>query len=748
VRVAQTSASTLTDDDGHYSLAISPGEVRLEVRRIGYRPAFVSVLARETSTHCDIYVHRIPAELAPVIVTAADDPASRIVAAAIARKHALFATIHDYRYDAYVKLVVRDVARPSDSASSILLISETRTAAYWEQPGHYQETIRARRQSSNLDAERNLVTVGEIVNFHRNRIDLGRYSLVSPIADDALDNYVYHIIDTLPAGGRRTVRLAIQPRTDAVPLFAGIIDIADSTYDVLGVDVGVNTAVRLGLLRNLRYRQRLADVGDGRWMPVEIRLTGEIRTRLPIPGIPRHLAFEHAAALDGFHFNAGEPPSNLAEVRIVVRDDADRRDSTIWSAPRAIPLTNAEQTAWSRIDSLGRLPPTMRDRVRQGAATAIWLATNPDFFHYNRVDGAYAGAAWTWRQMQPATIDAKLGYATSSETWQYRVGARFLLSDTHELWVGGMYHDETINRPTLIGRPHNPTFSALLRHTDPLDYYREHGATMSTGARLFAFTRLVLGYNDLGQSSLGATTDYALFPTRQSQRPNPPIVDGTVRSVSANVTYDSRPLLSRDGRLFQLPSPTWTRLTVTTEVALPALSSDGLDFRTYSIQLERRQRLPNLGLTTINAAAGIATGTVPPQRYFAVDAQVQALTFEGGGLHTLGDSTFSGNRAAMITVRHDFDRLLFARSGLPLIRELPFTFSVHAAIFWTRFVDHGAIPGDALLHTAPTAYREAGFGVGNLTPFLAPLNVEARCTWQLSAYRTRRSQFGVFFTRP
>src|SRR5437879_5172592 len=82
---------------------------------------------------------------------------------AIARKHQVYAGIHDYRYDAYVKFVIRDLARHADSAESVVLITETRTSAYWEQPDHYQETILARRQSNNLSAQRNLVSVGEIV---------------------------------------------------------------------------------------------------------------------------------------------------------------------------------------------------------------------------------------------------------------------------------------------------------------------------------------------------------------------------------------------------------------------------------------------------------------------------------------------------------------------------------------------------------------------------------------------------------
>src|SRR2546426_476900 len=187
----------------------------------------------------DVYLRPAPVALPPVTVTGAEDPARRIIAAAIARKHELFGRIHDYRYAASVKFVVRDLAKPPDSAASVLLITETRTAAYWEQPDRYQETILARRQSSNLNAEQNLVTVGEIVNFNRERIDLRRYSLVSPIADDALDYYDYRVLDTLTVEGRPAFRLSLRPKLDASPLFVGVIDIADGTYDLLAIDVGV-----------------------------------------------------------------------------------------------------------------------------------------------------------------------------------------------------------------------------------------------------------------------------------------------------------------------------------------------------------------------------------------------------------------------------------------------------------------------------------------------------------------------------
>ena len=748
VRVLETGRSVLTDDGGRYRVSGPPGELHLTVRQIGYGPASLALTAPPGLTRRDVYLHPAPVALPPVTVTPVEDPARRIIAAAIARKHELFGRIHDYRYVASVKFVVRDLAKPPDSAAGVLLITETRTAAYWEQPDRYQETILARRQSSNVNAEQNLVTVGEIVNFNRERIDLRRYSLVSPIADDALDYYDYRVLDTLTVEGRPAFRLSLRPKLDASPLFVGVIDIADATYDVLATDVGVNRTVRFNLVRNLRYRQRLRDWGGGRWMPYEIRLAGEVHIGIPVLGLPSDLAFEHEASLGDFRFDERDRPPNLREFRVVVSEAADHPDSAIWTDPLVISLTAAERRAWARIDSVAREPPSFGARVSGGIGAAVFASTDPDFFHFNRVDGAYVGVGNARRQTPGLELDTKLGYATGSERWQYRAGGRVRLSEARRVWVGGSYHDETVSRPTFVSRAYNPTYRALLFRLDPLDYYRERGLALGLDAKLVDFTRIELRYNDQRQTSLPVVTDYSVFAVRRLQRPNPVILDGTLRSVSASLTYDSRSLLRRPDADVYLRSVTWTRLTLGAEVAARDVLHGDFSFRRYSLLIERRQRTLNLGVTTVVAAGGIATGWVPPQRYFTIDFGMRALTFQTGGFNTPRDSNYSGTRAAMVIMRHDFDRLLFAKSRLPLIRKLPITLSVHGGAFWTDFVAHPPNPGDSLLATASRPYTEVGFGFGNLTPFLSPFNLAVHFTWQLSTYPTRRFQFGFGPTRP
>jgi hypothetical protein len=197
---------------------------------------------------------------------------------------------------------------------------------------------------------------------------------------------------------------------------------------------------------------------------------------------------------------------------------------------------------------------------------------------------------------------------------------------------------------------------------------------------------------------------------------------------------------------YRLGRLAWTRLSLGAEVAAPGVIPNDFSYRRYTFDVERRQRTLNVGVTTIRGAVGIATGYVPPQRYFTVDFGMETATFQRNGFNTLAETNYSGTRAALLTVRHDFDRLLFVKSRLPLVRSLPVTLSLQGGVFWTDFIDHPSAPGDLLLTPARRPYSELGFGLGNLTPFLSPFNLAAHITWQLSAYPTHRLRFGFGFS--
>jgi hypothetical protein len=155
-----------------------------------------------------------------------------------------------------------------------------------------------------------------------------------------------------------------------------------------------------------------------------------------------------------------------------------------------------------------------------------------------------------------------------------------------------------------------------------------------------------------------------------------------------------------------------------------------------------------LGSTMVTVAGGVATHFAPPQQDFTIGYGSRLFAAEGTGFSTLSRVEFAGSRALMVSMRHDFGRALFAGSGLPLLRTLPTTLSLHAGAFWTSLAGSVFAPADTMLTVARRPYTEAGFTIGNLTPFLAPFNFAASFTWQLSSYPTNRFRFGFGFSGP
>ena len=738
VSIAGTRFSTLTNRQGRFRLMSDPADVELQVRKIGYRMGSVTLRVTGDTTIADVFLDPIPFELEAITVTAeGEDPGMQIMRQAIAQKRDLLDRIRDYRYDAYVKFVIRDLDKDPDSTESIVMLTESQTTAYWEQPDRYQETITARQQSTNLDADNNLVSVGQIVNFNKNRVDLQKYSVVSPAADDALDHYRYRLLDTLHLDDRTVFRLAILPRSEVSPLFVGMIDIADSTFDILAIDVGANDAVRFDFLDNIRYGQRMRDMGDGYWMPDEIRFSGEVHFGIPIPGFPEHLSFEHIASLRNYEFDGGNAPANLGEYLVVVDEGADDTPAHDWEARRPSALTGVERSAYERIDSLENRPTPLGTKLLTGVVS-LALTDTVDFYHFNRVEGNYLGAGGTFRNISPDwVLRAKAGYAFGGDNWQYRFGAQYRLVEARRLWLGASYGDEIVPRPTLVSAGRNSTNLALLAKLDPLDYYAQRGFVAFLSTKLVDFTQFRVQYNDFDHASAAVVSDFSLFNGDKLQRANPPIAEGRFRSWSASLTYDSRPLLKSKGRDFRFGTLIYTRVTLAAEYASPSFIANDFDFQRFSIRLRRRQRTFNMGVTTIDAVAGTSGGTLPPQRYFTVDFG-NGVFFQPGGFNTLNETNFAGDKAAMFYVSHDFDQQLLRRSHVPLLRDLPVTLSVHGGAFWTDFASSVPGPGIVFTPTAPTAYSELGFGVGNLTPFIAPFNFTVWFTWQLSSYNTGR----------
>ncbi|HUU45252.1 MAG TPA: hypothetical protein VM118_05920, partial [Acidobacteriota bacterium] len=434
----------------------------------------------------------------------------------------------------------------------------------------------------------------------------------------------------------------------------------------------------------------------------------------------------------------GHPNGFFDEFMLEVDDQADDIDSTAWAARQSIPPTDEELRGYERLDSLKNLPVPIGRRLLQavGASFFVVMGLAPDFYRFNRVEGAYFGGTGTVRPLRRLDVRLTGGYGIRTERVQWGLGATYRLHEGRRLDVGFDAFDRVRRRPTIVrGESHFSSGTALGWGIDAADYFRAEGFDAFVATKLVKFSRLRLTYHDELHFSLPLGTDNTLFEIDDPVRDNPPIDDGKLRSLEAQLRIDNRPMFKRKGRAEILGAVEYWRLTLGAEHASPDLIDNDFDFTRYYASLYRRQRTLGLGLTSIHLYAGASDGNLPPQRYYVIDFG-DAVFFNTLGYNTLHESIFAGNRLYSISFDHNFRRYLFVKSGLPLIRDIPLWLSLHGSMFWSEFRNHTPQPGDETLSTARKSYQELGFGIGNLTPFMMPFNFAVNFTWQLSDYDT------------
>lgn len=732
VRVLNTGLSTAANDDGRYRLKLKPGMYDLKFSHIAHysEKNYLNIPGGDTTITLDVDLR--PSVIILNKITAYSKrygPGQRIILEAIKRKKEILERLASYNFDAYTKLVVSELKKDT---SEVFVILESQLEGYWKQPGDYKEIIVSRRQTANIEAAENMISIGEILNFNQNRLDLGRYSVVSPTAEDALDHYNYILLDTIFYDGYPVFRLEIEPKDETDPLFAGTIDIADSTYEVVGVDVTFSKGFDTQYMKDMHYRQTCGEFNNEFWMPIGINFDGVIR--LGMPGLP-DFSFDYAASLYDYTFKIDEPKKIFNGYKIEVAKTADDNDGLTWSNAQIVPLTEYEQKEYNRIDSLENQPksiPEISMQILFGALFTVWR--EPELFHFTRVEGPYLGLPLKFGLFENRLeLDLKTGYAFDAELWQHQYQADYRILDKPKLSIGGEYRKRVMHREFLqrAFADNNATIGALISGHDPFDYYLSEGHNFRLKIAPVRKTQLEFRYSDYLQNSLSNATDYSFYQNDDDHRHNPPAAAGRLRTLGAGLVWDSRPLMMDKGQERKMSTPMFTLLRLQGEVSDPDLIASDFHYTRISGWLYRRQRLFNLGVTQLFISAGWSDHALPPQAYFVQDYGEGFFT-PSVRFKTLGNTNFLGDRAASIYVHHDFGRTLFMKSGIPLIKDFPFSLGIHGGAFFTRFDNQPGRLFSEHYAEARNWYSEFGFDFGQITF----MNLGLFFTWRTAAYDT------------
>jgi len=362
-----------------------------------------------------------------------------------------------------------------------------------------------------------------------------------------------------------------------------------------------------------------------------------------------------------------------------------------------------------------------------------------DLYHFNRVEGVYLGLGKSFNELLPGTdLYAKAGYAFDDKRGQYGLAIERRVWEPLKLRLGADVENQIVRRQTVNTDPnYNSTFFAMIARYDPFDYYRETGYNISAAIRPVRRTTLRVGFHDLRDSWLPRRNNFGFFGDTADVRPNAPMANGRLRSTTAQLAYDSRPLINNRGKDLRENASQYLRAEAGIEYASPDLVATDFHYRRYFVRLRARHRFGGLGATILSGYAGKSDWDLPPQRFFEIDFNNPGF-FDGDVFSTVGNNNFGGDRIAYVSLVHDFGTHIFRSVEIPALQKIPFGLVVNGGAFWSEFHNYHDNMAMSNLMTAPTAYGEVGFGITNLTPFLSPFNLAVHFIWQTSHYPTNK----------
>lgn len=678
---------TIANADGRYSLSIADSllPARLRVRFLGYETEYRTI-TRASEEVQNFRLRPAVRQLGEIVVTG-EDPAVRIMREVIRRKQIWRAKLENYKAEAYTRQTL-------SNDTSIVMISETASTAYWDRQMGHREVVRSRRQTANIEESENFAGVSYVPNFYDDNIDIAGFEVVGVTHPDALNYYDFEIVDRTMLDERTVYEIEVTPARKLQPLFKGRIWVLDEVYAMLEVRLTPNDVVAFPPpVRAFKsfYEQQFDNYGREFWLPVDVRIEGEIKISMIGLNFP-WIRFRQVARITDYEVNTQLPDSLYRREKTFAVDTVSTGNDTLrLRGMDPIPLSERERQAYATLDSTATLEKAFQpsgflvnlldleleagdgDGGPAGEGTGgensggfdVPGSLEPEL-RFNRVDELFTGARWSVNPVQNITLDLEGGYSTGYRqgSWGGGLSYRFSWGGSYRQRIGLRYAAGTRSRfDSEVYTPLVTLLPNLLGYRNYFDYYRAEGweATARLDDRNMDLS-LELGYLSERHRSLAASSGYDLLGSRAPVRFNPAVAEGILRSLRAVAGYNRN-------EEYTYGVTGLRRAVVGMEFSSGALESD-FDFRRMAARMEwnvptfhLRRILPNT--LDLVFAAGTASGSLPPQRLGAVDGAL-GLFSPFGALKTVRDRPYEGKHWLMLAAEHNFRTVPFELLGLDL----------------------------------------------------------------------------------
>ena len=758
IRVLNSTIGTSANKNGSFELKLPLGNYKLIASFIGYMSDTVSINLRNNIDGINFYLSQTNLNFPEIVVKPGDNPALKIIRNAIAKKKERDRQLQSYEFEAYTKGIIKSqkdirangnsvgigIGSSDTTALKITGILENESKGYFKKPDDYKEIIIARKQSSNFPSTVNVLTGGRIIkNFSADNIDFFGKPIPGPLASNALKYYFYYIKNTLAIDNKPVYEIFMTPDDPDNPGFVGDIYIADSSFDLIKVNLRLNRAANTGgIFDSVNIFQQFTSFNDSIYMPVDYRLF----VKANVLGLAK-FGFELNIVLYDYKINQPVNNNMFNKAVLTVLPDADEKDSTYWENAVTIPNTIEEQKAYERIDSLSNVPRTFWDdfsplssrlRFSENFSTSAPLG----MYHFNRVEGNSIDFGLFMNNINKERLN-------SSARFSYGFADRKLKADFDFSYFFGNYRTYKLSFNAfnklniLFGNSDNyneltATVLALVSKDDFRDYYYTNGFDINASGEVFPVLNLNAGIVNHTDKSAAKNTEFSFFAKDKTFPFNPPIYPVKIIALKAGFSFDFRDYIE-NGLFIRRISQGQSYITFGGEVTYSnnSILKTGLDFTKYEFNSRGVLNTFNSAKLNFRIYGMYTNGQIPYQSLYALPGNID-LTAMSYSFRTINVNQILGDRLFTINLEHDFSDELFRMLKIPYLKnwELQLTGFLNIA-----YSDVSPGTKSILLLPAQTfrhPFYEAGFEIGQV---LFPMQLDF--AWRLNYRGVNNFRFGI-----
>ena len=751
----------------------------LRTEAIGYKKVYRKLNKDRKDYNFIIELERDVANLDEFVFHAGEDPAVILMRKIIERKPFNNPDRTDnYSYEAYNRLEA-DLQRLSKSQFSKvpflksysfiydnldtvsesnpylpLYLTETLSDYYFQrQPKKIREFIKASmvKGVNNENVVKYLGTFLQNVNVYRNYLPVFDKKFVSPISNEGLYYYKYHIKDTQMAYGHRIILVQYKPKRGIENCFTGDFWVVDSVYALQRISMEITRDVNINWMDNVSLYQEFAPV-DSFWFCIKDKFNASFTAyhSKQMPGmIGRKTTTYH-----NIRINKDTIASVLADPQwkqdIIKVDSAKFKSDEWWLKNRPDSLSKNEKAIYKMVDTINKMPiTTVYKNVVTFLTTGVKdvgpIQLGPYFYLYstNSVEGnRFRVTIGTPRSLKDLQFTVYGAYGTKDQRFKYGVTGLWMIKRNPWTYIDAYYTydvSQSTNYYDQVGADN--IFSTFFRKSGVpwklaftedkrFEFYKQYFSGFSH--------KIILENNTF--TPYAPLPFYGIFHDNKGVNSN--FVTSTEVGVDMRFAYKEKYLEGQFKRVY-IPSKYPTiDLAITT--GLKDVLNGGYAYQKARLSVAGLRNIPPFGQLYFNVFAGKYFGVLP-YPLLEIHPGNEYYYYNKFAFQMMNNYEFLSDQYAGFNIEHNIGGGIFNR--IPLLKKLKFR------QFWTAKGVVGSLsPENQQLNLNKgfpfralqgNPYLELGTGVSNIFQIFR-IDFVWRVTPQPLPEESKSKYFGIF----